>query len=128
MLYYQKKNMSYQFQRLDNILNFGVGDKRLKWKKIFIIKMRNVVQKYQNRKPPQMVVSEFIRLINKKCLYECYQHYKQEYLQQFNLMKEKQQDANLDNIQRNIAPNGLLVKSDFTADEFLLAFEKIPSE
>ena len=31
----------------------------------------------------------------------------------------------LDNIQRNIAPNGLLVKSDFTADEFLLAFEKI---
>ncbi len=31
----------------------------------------------------------------------------------------------LDAIQKNIAPNGLLVKSDFTADEFLLAFEKI---
>lgn len=31
----------------------------------------------------------------------------------------------LDTIQKNIAPNGLLVKSDFTADEFLLAFEKI---
>ena len=31
----------------------------------------------------------------------------------------------LDAIQKNIAPNGLLVKSDFTAEEFLLAFEKI---
>ena len=31
----------------------------------------------------------------------------------------------IDAIQKNIAPNGLLVKSDFTADEFLLAFEKI---
>ena len=31
----------------------------------------------------------------------------------------------LNAIQKNIAPNGLLVKSDFTADEFLLAFEKI---
>ena len=31
----------------------------------------------------------------------------------------------LDDKKKNIAPNGLLVKSDFTADEFLLAFEKI---
>ena len=31
----------------------------------------------------------------------------------------------LDSIQKNIAPNGLLVKSDFTAEEFLQAFEKI---
>ncbi len=31
----------------------------------------------------------------------------------------------LDNIEKNIQPNGLLVKSDFTADEFLLAFEQI---
>lgn len=31
----------------------------------------------------------------------------------------------LDNIQKNIEPNGLLVKSDFTADEFLSAFEQI---
>lgn len=31
----------------------------------------------------------------------------------------------LDNIQKNIEPNGLLVKSDFTAEEFLLAFEQI---
>ncbi|MFD2908484.1 response regulator [Flavobacterium ardleyense] len=31
----------------------------------------------------------------------------------------------LDNIQKSIEPNGLLVKSDFTAEEFLLAFEQI---
>lgn len=31
----------------------------------------------------------------------------------------------LDNIQKTIEPNGLLVKSDFTAEEFLMAFEQI---
>jgi DNA-binding NarL/FixJ family response regulator len=31
----------------------------------------------------------------------------------------------LDNIQKTIEPNGLLVKSDFTAEEFLIAFEQI---
>ena len=31
----------------------------------------------------------------------------------------------LDNIQKNIEPIGILVKSDFTADEFLMAFEKM---
>ncbi len=31
----------------------------------------------------------------------------------------------LDTIQKTIEPNGLLVKSDFTAEEFLIAFEQI---
>ena len=31
----------------------------------------------------------------------------------------------LDAMERNLAPNGILVKSDFTADEFLIAFENI---
>ena len=70
--FFGQKNVLSQAKKLESILNLDntEGAKR-RCRNLLVENMKEVYNKYNNRKPPNMKPSEFINLLNKKSIHNC---------------------------------------------------------